>query len=178
MKKKKLIIFDLDRVLFNTGFIVEQIKEYKVGMRFSLSHAKKINLTSLSSGRLCFPEVISVLEDLQKKNWELWLFTEGYQTGQEWKLKYAKLERFFPKSKRFIYFKKEPALIKFVPKIKRFEQAFIVDDKPTVLKKAKRVIPNIKTVLVCRGPFWKTKVANFNPDYKINNLNELVSKVI
>jgi len=176
--KKKLIIFDLDRVLFNTGFLVDQIKDYKVGMRFSLSHAKKINLTSISSGQLCFPEVISVLEDLKIKNWELWLFTEGYQGGQEWKLKNTDLERFFPRSKRFIYYKKEPALIKFVPKVKKFEQVFIVDDKPTVLKKAKGVIPGINTVLICRGPFWKTRVANFNPDYKINNLTELISEVI
>ena len=176
--KKKLIIFDLDRVLFNTGFLVNQIKDYKVGMRFSLSHAKKINPTSISSAQLCFPEVISVLENLQKKNWELWLFSEGYQAGQEWKLKQADLERFFPRSKRFIFFKKEPALIKFIPKVKKLEQIFIVDDKSTVLKKAKGVIPGIKTVLMCRGPFWKTKVANFKSDYKIKDLTELISKVI
>ncbi|GAG08511.1 unnamed protein product [marine sediment metagenome] len=158
--KLNYLIFDLDRILYNTDFSFKITQEQGI---------EKINLN-----KLVYPGVFEALARWQKKNYFLILFSEGDIKGQLFKLKFSGLGKFFSKDKRFIFEnKKEKELPKILKKIPKEAKVWLFDDKPSKLKSAKDINRKIKVVLVCHGPWWKTKIPGFKPDYKIKNLKEL-----
>lgn len=173
--KQKYLIFDFDWTLFNNQSIWDEVVKHSVGsMVFTLKIAQKIDWSKINSKDLVYPEVFEVLENYQDKSYTLFLFSEGDIKGQLYKLKLSKLGKFFPKKQRFIF--SQNKMEKFnhlLKKISSNSEIWLFDDKPSKLKAAKNLDKRIKTVLVCHGPWWQTKVANFRPDYKIKNLKEL-----
>ncbi|MBU1931934.1 hypothetical protein KJ965_04535 [Patescibacteria group bacterium] len=178
MKRKTLtyLIFDLDRTLFDTEFLIRQmdIPAIKDKRLFTTETAKKINWHNFKPQDFVYPEIFKVLTALQKKGKALFLFTEGDVKGQLFKIKFTKLDKFFTQKRRFIFIKeKEKQIDKVFKKIPQSAKVWIFDNKLLVLKKAKAFDTQINTVLCCRGPLWKTEVSDFRPDYKIKSLDEL-----
>jgi len=178
MVKLGLILFDFDRVLFDTGYLLKKLGLYRkrderVG-GFTLRQAQKINWQKIGIENLIYPEVKQVLSYFSHHDWDMAIFSEGEVAGQRFKIKITGLDKIFLKQFQLVYRNKKIALPRLLKELKpRWGQIWIVDDKPEILKIAKKVLPTIKTVLVCRGPWWQVKVSGFAPDFKIKNLNDL-----
>lgn len=173
-KSPGYLIFDLDRVLFDTDFLINKniTDENEI---FTLKNAKRVKSSNINPQDLVYPEVIKVLTILQKKSFSLFLFSEGDIKGQLFKIKYSGIDKFFPKEKMFVYSEEKerefPKLLRNISK--EVSRIWYFDDKPSKLKAVESLDSRIKTVLVCRGPWWKIKIAGFEPDYKIKDLTEI-----
>lgn len=181
MRKKSLgyLIFDLDRVLFDTGELIKILEEKGIKVKdqvgaFNLKIAKKVDWPRINTENLVYPGIFKLLSDLKKNDYCLYLLSEGNIEGQLFKLRASGLDKFFPPAKRFIFEnEKEKKVAQILKKIPKKAEIWLFDDKPSKLKIVKDSDERIQTVLVCRGLWWQTKIPGFKPDYKIKDLTEI-----
>jgi FMN phosphatase YigB (HAD superfamily) len=157
MKKKKMVLLDIDYTLFDTK-------------TFKESSLKKYSL---------YNEVMLVLESLAKIA-QLGIFSKGEIELQNVKLQKTGIKNFFNGKNIHIFEDKDLNLKDVLEKYKNFK-IFLVDDKLTTLYNAKINTPSIFTVWVKRGPFAENQkpLENFSPDATINDfssLNRIISR--
>lgn len=153
--KKKMVLFDIDYTLFNTATF------------------KKTKLQKHTA----YNEVENVLEQLLKIA-SLGIFSEGELEFQKSKLIKTNIQKYFLKRHTHIVEKKDAILRSLLLKYKN-KKLFLVDDKLTILHKAKRIMPSVFTIWVKRGIYAKSQkpIENFTPNAIIKNLKELTSTV-
>lgn len=151
-KKQKIVLFDIDYTLFDTGIFKE---------------------TQLTKHNI-YEEVLHVLSDLSKKV-ILGIFSEGEIGFQKNKLKKTGIERFFLKEHIHIVIRKEENLKKILAKYKN-NKLFLIDDKLTILYEAKTEFPYVFTIWVKRGEYAQKQkpIKDFVPDAIIGNLREVI----
>lgn len=176
MNKERYLLLDLDGVLFNSELLANNIRGHKKGEVFKSDMAPRINFKAFQLEELVYPDVVEVLETLQKRGATLLLFSEGDKEGQLYKLReLSGLGEFFPQERRFIYEdkKKVELIAEVLDSTLAGVDIWAVDDKPEALKSIKECDESINTVLMCQGSHWKKALSNFEPDYKVRNLTEL-----
>lgn len=149
---EKLILFDIDYTLFDTDlFKSSQLKELSV-----------------------YDEVREVLNKLLLVA-NLGIFSEGKIELQKTKLKKTDIEKYFKKELTHIVEKKEEELKKVLSKYKD-SMLFLVDDKLTILHKAFKLLPSLKTIWVKRGRYAREQkpIKGFSPAFIVKNLEELI----
>lgn len=149
---EKLILFDIDYTLFDTDlFKKSQLKEHSV-----------------------YEEVREVLNKLLLLA-NLGIFSEGKIELQKTKLKKTDIEKYFKKELTHIVEKKEEELKKILSKYKD-NMLFLVDDKLTILCRAFKLLPSLKTIWVKRGRYAQGQkpIKGFSPTFIIRNLEELI----
>ena len=153
MKKQTIVLFDIDYTLFDTGTF------------------KKSNLLDHS----LYSEVLPVIKELSKK-YILGIFSEGETSFQKEKLRKTKILDLFIASHVNIVEKKDLMLEKILKKYKNYK-IILVDDKLSVLHKAKMISPFISTIWVKRGKYAESQlpIENFSSDVIIENLKNIVS---
>lgn len=149
---EKLILFDIDYTLFDTDTF------------------KKTELTK----HAVYSEVNAVLNKLLSVA-NLGIFSEGKIELQKTKLKKTDIEKYFKKELTHIVEKKEEELKKVLSKYKG-SMLFLVDDKLTILHKAFKLLPSLKTIWVKRGRYAQEQkpIKGFSPTFTISNLEELI----
>lgn len=153
MKKQKIVLFDIDYTLFNTDiFKKTQLQKHSV-----------------------YEEVYSVLNQLSKIA-KLGIFSEGDLNLQKTKLLKTDIHKYFSKEHIHIVPKKDEIIEGILQKYKN-TTVFLVDDKLTVLYRAKTLMSSIFTIWVKRGIYAKSQrpINNFTPDAIIEDLKQAVS---
>ncbi|MBI1982001.1 MAG: hypothetical protein HYY87_00120 [Candidatus Levybacteria bacterium] len=153
--KKKVVLFDIDYTLFDTDLFKEsQLKKHSV-----------------------YEEVHTALNKLLSVA-DLGIFSEGKVRLQTKKLKKTDIIDYFNKDFTHIVEAKEKELKKILQKYKN-AKLFFVDDKLTILYKAKMIDSSLSTIWVKRGPYAQKqrKIKNFVPDAIVGNLEEVVSLI-
>lgn len=115
----------------------------------------------------------SLLQQLQKKEYEIGIFSTGEQIFQLQKI--ASIKHLFQEEHIHIANNKiaimEPVLTRYSN-----DRLIIVDDLPTVLSSAKQYHPTIITVLrKTKKRYELTEETRFTPDYTISELKELIT---
>lgn len=121
-----------------------------------------------------YPEVVSVLDNLQKKeDLILGIFSAGTPAFQHAKI--ASLEHFFSETDIHIAPSKDTILDEVVKTYKTYTVVFI-DDFVPVLQKIKHSDMNAKTIWMKRGKFAEQAEIpeGFCPDITITNLTEII----
>lgn len=150
--KKAIILFDIDYTLFNVDiFKKTRLREYSL-----------------------YDEIGEVLANLSKIA-KLGIFSEGEYIFQETKLIKTRIHEYFDKKDIHIADKKDIILDEILHKYKK-NKVYFVDDKLTILHRAKKINSSLFVVWVKRGIYANTQrpIKNFTPDAIINNLNELI----
>jgi len=149
-EKKKLVLFDIDYTLFNTGtFIKSNLSEYEL-----------------------YQEIIEVLEKVGKIA-ELGILSEGKNDFQREKLIRTGILEHFTKEKIHIVENKEDFINNIIKTYKDFK-IFLVDDKINILIQAKKFDPSVYAIWVKRGPFAENaELNNFHPDCILEELADL-----
>ena len=153
---KKIVLFDIDYTLFDTDV-------------FKKSELKKHSI---------YNEVEEVLKKVSEIA-DLGIFSQGVLDFQNNKLKKTDIRKYFKEGYIHIVEEKEPNLLEVLSKYKNHE-LFLVDDKLTVLYKAKMLMPSVFTVWIKRGIYAECQkpIKNFVPDAIITNLMELLSIIV
>lgn len=155
--KKSIVLFDIDRTLFDTEKFTDQLLEGVVDFEKSL-HS----------------EVFEALEMISKKA-TLGIFSKGQEKFQRAKIK--TIQHFFDQQHIHIHIDKGSLIPSILEKYKEVE-LYVLDDSLEILSKIKKYNKNILTVWVRRGPYAKSiKGHNFKPDIEIENLKELINKL-
>lgn len=152
MKKQRIILFDIDYTLFDTDLFKEsQLRQHSV-----------------------YDEVREVLNKLLSVA-SLGIFSEGEIKIQRKKLKTTDIEKYFKKELTHIVETKEGELKKVLVRYKD-NILFLVDDKLTILHRAFKLLPSLKTIWVKRGKYAveQKPIKGFSPTFTIKNLEELV----
>lgn len=151
--KKKIVFFDIDYTLFDTDF-------------FRKSQLQKHSV---------YKEVYTVLQELSKIA-KLGIFSEGQFEFQKAKLIKTDIRKYFNKKHIYILPEKETPLKEILLKYKGYD-LFLVDDKLTILHRAKAIMPSLFTIWVKRGRYANSQkpIKNFVPDVIIEDLKDLVS---
>ncbi|PIS09154.1 hypothetical protein COT75_02745 [Candidatus Beckwithbacteria bacterium CG10_big_fil_rev_8_21_14_0_10_34_10] len=175
---KKALIFDLDRVLFNTDFLKRIDKGYKKGEPFCLKIVKRINWTEIEPQDLVYKDVYPKLNGWLKKGNKIYLFSQGDIRGQRYKLKASGLNKFFSSKNSYIFSPPKAKKLKNIfQKIPPDLEIWYFDDKLENLKTAKSINGTIKTVLVWRNKKKdeKNHLENilFKPDLIITSFREI-----
>ncbi len=152
MSKPKIVLFDIDYTLFNTGIF------------------KKTNLKK----HFVYNEVNNVLAELSKVA-ILGIFSEGDLEFQKNKLLKTGIQKHFLKDYTHIAEKKEEMLRKILQKYKN-NKIFLVDDKLSILHLAKTISPSLFTIWVKRGIYAKNQkeIPGFKPDAAVGNLRRII----
>lgn len=155
MIKQKVILFDIDYTLFDTGlFKKTELKRHSV-----------------------YGEVNDVLRELSKTS-KLAIFSEGDTDFQTAKLNNTNIKKYFAENDIHIFKSKTEGLSHVLKKYSD-GRLFFVDDKLNVLFDAKKMFPDIFVIWVKRGIYAQNqrKIENFIPDGVVNNLIEILSIV-
>lgn len=155
MKKKIVVLFDIDYTLFNTDiFKSSELKTHSI-----------------------YDEVPEVLEKLSQIAL-LGIFSEGKLLLQQTKLEKTKIKGYFIEEHTHIVEKKDTS-IEEVLKLYKNNTLYLVDDKLTVLYHASLLVPSIITVWVKRGMYAQKQqpIKNFTPHAIIDSLQELIPLV-
>lgn len=150
-----IILFDIDYTLFNTDlFRNSQFKKHTV-----------------------YEEVKDVLLQLSKIA-TLGIFSEGETEFQKKKIKKTRIQKYFSKNHIHIVGVKEKYLEETLTKYKG-TNFFLVDDKLSILHKAKNIFPSVYAIWVKRGKYAKNQkdIEGFIPDAIIENLKEIISLI-
>lgn len=176
MNKNKLIIFDLDRVLFDTDALINFAGDSEANGPFTPAHARKLDWQKAPN--LLYSGTKEFLKKIDGHGWQKILFSEGNIEGQRLKLKLTGLDRFFEKKRQFIFENKVLEMKKVLTKIKRrFAYRWYIDDKPSMLNEAKKIDPSLKVVLMKRDPWWRKKITGFKADFSADNLQDFYSLI-
>lgn len=154
-EKEKIILFDIDYTLFDIDL-------------FKKTRLQKYSL---------YNEVKEVLASL-KKIAKLGIFSEGEYEFQKIKLIKTKINEYFDKKYIHIVEEKDTSLDEVLHKYKK-DIVYFVDDKLTILYKAKKINPSLFVIWVKRGIYadLQRPIKNFTPDGIIDNLNELIPTI-
>lgn len=148
----KIVLFDIDYTLFNTDiFKSSNLQEFKI-----------------------YDEVKNVLEKLSSVA-ILGIFSEGEEVLQKKKLLETQIGDHFIKEHMYIVAKKENELEKILETYKN-HTIFLIDDKLTILYKAKSTLPHLYTIWVKRGRYAENQepIEGFVPDSQVDDLTDIV----
>lgn len=151
----KIVLFDIDYTLFNTDIFREsQFKKHFV-----------------------YEEVCDVLSKLSKIA-TLGIFSEGETEFQINKIKKTRIKKYFSKNHIYIVGEKEIHLQEILIKYKD-NRFFLVDDKLSILHKAKETFPYIFTIWIKRGKYAQNQksIEGFIPDAIIESLKDIISVI-
>lgn len=151
----KIVLFDIDYTLFNTD-------------RFRQSNLSDFVL---------YDEVVQVLTQLEKVA-TLGIFSEGTLELQNEKLHQTNILPHFIEEHIHIVAKKEEGLKTVLYKYRNYK-IFLIDDKLTILQKAKNILPELITIWIKRGKYAEnqTSLIGFVPDEEFYNLSDVVSVI-
>lgn len=151
-QKETLVLFDIDYTLFDTDI-------------FKSSNLQTYEL---------FKETLDVLKELSL-HIILGVFSEGDITLQTRKLLETNIQHYFHEKFIYINLKKEEALAGILQDCRAL-QVFFVDDKLTILHKAKQYDPAVFTIWIKRGKYAEKQepIKNFTPDAIIKDLREII----
>lgn len=152
---KKVVLFDIDRTLFNTEVFKESdLQTHSV-----------------------YEEVLEVLEQLSKEAL-LGIFSQGQLDLQTTKLIKTGIHGHFQKKHMHIVADKTGAMPAVFEKYKH-HRVFFVDDKLTALYEAKKFYPWLFTIWVRRGKYAlrQEPIEGFEPEATITDLREVVKLV-
>jgi FMN phosphatase YigB (HAD superfamily) len=155
MQKGKVVLFDIDYTLFDTG-------EFKDSM------LRNFNIYEGTIG------ILVKLGDIAN----LGIFSNGEPGFQRAKLEKTDMLKFFKENDIHIFDDKDANLINVLEKYKD-TKLFLVDDKLTILSSAKQRMPQITAIWVKRGPYAQNQqpIDNFVPDATIDDLSRLYNIV-
>lgn len=157
MKQQKIILFDIDYTVFDMGLYGDsKIQTYKA-----------------------YDEVYEVLSEL-KGLADLGILSQGEVLWQERKLHETNLKQFFLQEHTHIVFSKEETIEEILKKYQDHEKVYLIDDRLSVLRLAKKHHKKIFTVWIKRGKYAKEEenaFPDFKPDETIEDLRELPSIV-
>ncbi len=150
----KIAFFDIDYTLFDTDLFKQ---------------------SGLTKHKL-YDEISGVLAELSKIA-TLGIFSEGDVDFQNKKLKETNLEPFFLKENIFIHARKEDILKNLVDFSD--SKVFLIDDKLSILHKAKLAMPELFAIWIKRGPYAleQKEIEDFTPDKTIEDLKSIVDIV-
>ncbi len=151
---QKLILFDIDDVLFDTN-------------RFKKSSLTEFHL---------YPDVEKTLAELSQITL-LGILSKGNVEFQNKKLIETKIIHFFSKDHLHIVAQKDANLINELKKYKNFDgKIFFVDNLLINLSHAKHALPTLVTIFFNRGRYSNTNqnTKEFFPDITIQNLNDII----
>lgn len=154
-EREKMVLFDIDYTLFDTDIF------------------KKSNLVTYQ----LYEEAVSVLYDLHTIA-HIGIFSEGEEEFQKAKLVKTKIHEHFPQEHIHIVAKKGETLPDILEKYNG-KKLFYVDDRLSILRKAKEIAPDIITVWIKRGPYAinQSETEAYRPDATILSLSEVVAIV-
>ena len=155
MNNKKLVLFDIDYTLFDTGVFKEsQLTTYNL-----------------------YTEVLDLLAALRGKA-RLGIFSEGELDFQKTKLLKTDILKHFLEENIHIVANKD-ATMREVLKRYKDETVFLVDDKLPVLHAAKEIMGTVKTIWIRRGIYAENQkpIFGFTPDYQVTNLSDVATIV-
>lgn len=152
---KKLVLFDIDRTLFDTDLFKES------GL---MTHS-------------VYEEVLEVLEALSQDAL-LGVFSQGQLDLQITKLIKTGIHNRFHKKHMHIVTDKTEAMPAVFEKYKHY-RVFFVDDKLTALHEAKKLYPWLFTIWMKRGKYALAQkpIEGFDPEATITDLREVVQLV-
>lgn len=155
MNMGKMVLFDIDRTLFNTEVF------------------KRSNLRT----HKLYKEVLDVLEELAKIA-TLGIFSEGEKDLQTAKLLKTDIHRHFPQEYVHIVKSKGGMLEEVLAKYRDFT-LYLVDDKLPLLYEAKKILPSLFTIWVKRGKYARKQrpIVGFHPDATVLNLRGIIRLV-
>ena len=142
---KTVDVARLTKMVIADAFVQESLYEESVEVFTKLSKDKALTLGIFSAGRI----------DLQRS-------------------KILAVEKFLHKEHVHIFeYKKLYALPEL---LKRYEndKLYIIDDIVSILYEAKKLYNGVTTIWIKRGIYTDKKVANFEPDFSIENLREVI----
>lgn len=149
---KKIVLFDIDRTLFNTElFKQSKLRRHKL-----------------------YKEVLDVLEELAKLS-QLGIFSEGAEDLQTAKLVKTDIHKRFPKEHVHIVKSKALMLEEVINKYQNMH-VYLIDDKLPLLYEAKKILPAVFTVWVKRGKYARVQkpIIGFRPDATVLTLRNIV----
>lgn len=151
---RPIVLLDIDDVLFNTDlFIKSNRKEYSL-----------------------YGDILSFLETLSKIA-DIGILSQGGYELQTKKLKITGIHNSFVNEYFHIVNKKDETLKEI---LNRYENTktdiFFIDDRLNGLFYAKQALPALRCILIRRGRYVdkQQKVKGFEPDYIINDLNDIM----
>lgn len=152
---KPVVLFDIDYTLFNT-------------QKFKESKLQNYN---------AYNETVGTLVQL-KGLVNLGIFSKGETRLQKTKLEETGMIKFFNEKDIHIFDDKDANLSQTLRKYED-TKLFLVDDKLSTLCFAKKLMPQVITIWVKRGPYAMTQegIAGFTPDTEVENLSE-VAKIV
>lgn len=152
MKKRKIVLFDIDYTLFDT----DTFKDTKL---------KKYSL---------YKEIGGVLKQLRKAA-RLGILSQGDLALQKDKLKKTKIEKLFHTDHMHIVEDKPLSLKTILQKYSEYK-VFLVDDNLSVLDEARKIIPSLYAIWIKRGPHAQNQknIEGFSPNAIIKNLKEII----
>lgn len=153
--QKKIVLFDIDYTLFDTGLFKE---------------------SSLTDFRL-YEEILEVLEEIAPVA-TIGIFSEGEKDFQLTKLIQTNIRDYFNDEHVHIFTKKLAALADVLLKYKG-DRVYFIDDKPDVLQGIKDSDPTIYTIWVKRGEYSEAyeRTGDFKPDSEVIDLREIVNLI-
>ncbi|GEM_PF-26585 len=153
--KQKVVLFDIDYTLFDTGTFKEsQLQKYSL-----------------------YQETVDVILKLQGSA-KLGIFSEGEIEFQKNKLLKTEINRHFENEYLHIVEKKDEVLESVLDKYDDYN-LFLVDDKLPILHAAKKYKPSLFTIWIKRGIFADNQepIKGFIPDAIVDTLDGIVSLV-
>lgn len=138
--------------------------------------SKELKKIFKSSAKFLFPDVKSFLKKHHQKNNIFFnLLTHGRKDVQMAKIEYAKINNFFDK----IYITSEEYKLDLLKKaFKKSQVNLFIDDRESILIKAKKTHPSLITILLKRKNFLKKTLQEI--DFQVKNLKEvegLISRI-
>jgi len=121
--------------------------------------------------KFVYPEVLTILNEFQKRGYELFVLTYGEGSFQPRKVDRSKIGKFFKKILITRDIKKVSDFRKF---FKKDEKTVFVEDNPNVLLSIKTAFPEVITVRINRGEGkYALEKNNKGIDFSIKNMVKL-----
>jgi FMN phosphatase YigB (HAD superfamily) len=153
INNQKIVLFDIDYTVFDTDLLKKsQLKDFAV-----------------------YSEVIDTLTNLSKIA-TLGVFSEGVIDFQRKKLRKTHIEKFFFEKHIHLVENKSDVIEKMLRDYRDKGKLYLVDDKITILAKAKECYPQVFTIWVKRGIYANVHYADlgFTPDASVDNLRQII----
>jgi FMN phosphatase YigB (HAD superfamily) len=150
-KSEKIVLFDIDYTLFDTAIFKKSNRHQYV----------------------IYDEVLQTLQDLQKIA-KLGIFSEGVLKFQQKKLTRTAITHLFHTEHIHIVERKSD-VIESVFSLYKDHKIYLVDDKLTILRDAKKFLPSLYVIWVKRGYYAEKQkpLKDFTPDAVVNNLRDV-----
>lgn len=156
VKNKKIILFDIDYTLFDTDPLRLDPTAYTV-----------------------YEEIHETLTQMQDIG-ALGIFSEGELAYQQKKLTETAIEKYFLTEHVHIVESKDETIEGILKKYKKADMLFLVDDKLTILRTAKKYMPRLISIWIKRGKYAMKQepISGFTPDLTVTNLKEIIPFIL